>query len=326
MENDTTRTETCEIADEDVAVERTAEYRDSGAIVTLCVESRDSESAAFALLDEFPDGLPVADAAFRPGATPDGSRIGPDGVSIEGSVEPDEERTVVYAVKFFEPAPEADLGEPELVEEGARADRPGVGMEAVARGGAVSVTASQSDEESAPSQSDVEAVPPQSDVESTSSRAEDGGGTIGATLGLFDGDRRSSRPSRATDGGVSSPARADSSASEGATDTELVSTDWTDSGSNGRSPSLGRRKQEGSSIRAPEPVDADDGLVAALVAELRDGSVTEEERAVLRRELGAGRAPRDDARIERLERRLETLESFQEEFASVFDGFDDDSA
>lgn len=324
MEDDTTRTETDEIAGEDVVIERTVEYNDRGAIVTLNIESKGTDPTTFTLVDEFSDDLPVANAAFRPGTDPDGSRIGPNGVSFEEVIEPDEERTVVYALKFFEPTPDAELDALEIIEDEPRREESQVGTRIVPRRGTMPIapsSSSHSDAESSPPRSDVESVPSPSDEGSPSSRSGDDEGTIGATLGLFAGDKRSSRRSWTTDGGVSGREPITSSEAEETTDpgSLTVTADPTIERNRRRYTSAGRGELNGSATDVSTPADAGDGVVSTLVTELREGSVEAEELAALRRELGVERTLSDDARIGHLQSRMGELAAYTDALRTVID-------
>ncbi|MDX1745202.1 MAG: hypothetical protein R3324_04630, partial [Halobacteriales archaeon] len=409
MEDDTTRTETDEIAGEDVVIERTVEYKERGAIVTLNIRSRGTAPTTFTLVDEFSDEIPVADAAFHPGSAPDGSRIGPSGISFEEVIEPDEVRTVVYALKFFEPAPDAELGALEILEDEPSREESPVGSRVVARGGTMTTASStppsddeepsssdsdvesavssaeasasspspeesvasssaeessavssdegsaasssaegsasspsaegsassSSDAESAPSHADVASAPSQSDVESgpspsdegsSSSWSADDGETIGATLGLFSGDRQSRR-NWVSDGGIRRPSRAASSPIA-TTDSEIVTVDAgpTTDGLNGRGDSQSsetgsneRGASNGSVPDAPEPVGAGSGVVSALVTELQDGSVDEGKLVALRQELGLIRSTGDEVRIDHLESRMSEFAAYTDALRAVID-------
>ena len=95
----TTRTERSEHVDGGVVVERTVEYVERGAIVTLTVGSRVPARTGFALVEEFPSALPVSDAGFQAGTEPAGGYVSGSGARVEETVAPGEERTVVYALQ-----------------------------------------------------------------------------------------------------------------------------------------------------------------------------------------------------------------------------------
>lgn len=145
-------------------------------------------------------------------------------------------------------------------------------------------------------------------------------GAIGATLGLFDGDRESSRGDRMTDGGPGAPRpTVDSGFEPGgvpAAGRAPGGSDERPDGSDGT---------EASDTDGPGVADAtrdagspDEGAVAALVAELRAGSASEDDLAALRRTLGAPTAG-DDVRIEHLQARVGELAAYAEEFRAVID-------
>lgn len=142
------------------------------------------------------------------------------------------------------------------------------------------------------------------DEDTTRAEAEEAGrGAIGATLGLFDGDRGPSRGDRMTDGGPGAPRPTVGSGFEP-----------------GGVPAAGR--VTGGSDERP---DGSDGTEAVDRLEDRiDG---------LRADLDAVEAELSDIRaerernaeaIERLDRRLEAVETLPEEFATVFEDLESD--
>ena len=146
---------------------------------------------------------------------------------------------------------------------------------------------------------------PVEEVESTGVTPEDDGRAIGATLGLFEGDRGSRRRS-STAGGSNRGNR------------------LTDGGSGVSGPSA-------SVADVPWLVDADvgigdgegdvgssGGVVAALAAELRTGSASDDDLAALRQALGV-RTASDDVRIEHLQARVGEFAAYAEELRTVID-------
>jgi archaellum component FlaC len=327
MDEDTTRTETCEIADGDVVVERTVAYGEQGAIVTLDAESGGPERTRFTLVDEFPDGLPVSDVGFRPGYEPPAGDADADGVAVEGVLGPGEGLTAVYALEFSDPVAEADLGEPELL-----AGEGGVGTDPgrLPRGGAATspqptapseagATVPESGTGAALPSAEGDAAGPDGRTDPTEADETDRG-SIGATLGLFDGDRGPSRGGRMTDGGPDAARPAVGSGVEPGRDPAANratggSQKWPDASSG-----TGESDADGPGVADAETRDAgpDEGTVAALVAELRAGSTSEEDLAALRRMLGAPTAS-DDVRIEHLQARVGEFAAYAEEFRAVID-------
>ena len=306
MNDDAVRTERGTFADGDVAVERTVEYVERGVVVTLTAESDGSEPTAFALVETFPSGLPVSDAGFRPGTEPAGGRVDAEGARVEATVAPAEERTVVYALQFFEPAPEADLGEPELVVEDAH---PAVGETesvrarggtAAPRGAAAGLPAGPDDREPVTTDGGGTAT---TDVE----EPECPGGSEGATT-----DRGAVENAEQVEEAVETAERVRAAAgpAEGASDAGAAPAT---AGSERADPDDGDGNVDGGVDRT------DGGVVPALLAELRDGSVSDRERAALRRELGAGHAGAEDVRIEHLESRMSEFAAYADALRSVID-------
>jgi hypothetical protein len=362
MNDDAVRTERGTFADGDVTVERTVEYVERGVVVTLTAESDGSEPTAFALVETFPSGLPVSDAGFRPGTEPAGGRVDAEGARVEATVAPAEERTVVYALQFFEPAPEADLGEPELVVEDAH---PAVGeAESVrARGGTAAAPATASG-----------TARPEGDAGERPAIAAGRDGPEADPLGVETGrDPSPGDRSPAGPPGDGAPRGAAAGLPPGSDDREPVTTDGggtattdveepecpggsegatTDRGAvenaeqveeavetaervraaagpaEGASDAGAAPATAGSERAVPDDGDwdvdggvdrADGGVVPALLAELRDGSVSDRERAALRRELGAGHAGAGDVRIEHLESRMSEFAAYADALRSVID-------
>jgi hypothetical protein len=361
MEDDTTRTETCEMTDEGVLVERTVEYLERGVTVTLRAESRDGDPASFRLVEEFPEELPVSDAGFQPGTEPAGGRIDADGVLIEGTVEPDEECTVVYALQLFEPAPEATLGRPELTVPEARAAVRGT-TDVLARGGGSSATAASVPAPGTAGESMETVVEPL-----VGGGSADGGGPGsfgGAGSGAGDENRdgaversgdppviRGPRvPGIVASGSGSAPADRSPGATEDGGVVELTDADVADAGDapEGAPDGTPTGDEEGepvdeatSTVVAVESVEEPTGegtddettdgvgesggsgeaasVTAGLLAELRDGAVSDEELAGLRRELGVGHATGDDVRIAHLESRMSEFAAYADALRTVID-------
>lgn len=357
MESDTTRTETCELTDEDVLVERTVEYFERGVTVTLTAESREDEPASFRLVEEFPDELPVSDAGFQPGTEPAGGRIDADGVLVEGTVESDRECTVVYALQLFEPAPEAALERPELTVHEGRSAAEGT-PSVLARGGASGATAAS-----------VPASGTTDEPEEAVVRPLVGGGTADSGgPGPFDGagtwmrDGADERPDDSSIAGeprvpsvVASdvePATAgESGTADDGGEVELTDADVADAetapevGPDGATPEDRDHEDEpadgtADAVVAVESAEesvqgADDestdgvgtaqdtgepaSVTAGLLAELRDGAVSDEELAGLRRELGVGHATGDDVRIAHLESRMSEFAAYADALRTVID-------
>jgi archaellum component FlaC len=311
----TSRTERSEHIDGGVVVERTVEYVERGAIVTLTAGSRSTERTGFSLVEEFPSELPVSDAGFQAGTEPVGGYVSGSGARIEETVAPDEERRVVYALQFYESAPDVDLGEPDLTAGGARSTV-GETSSVRARGGSGSTAA-------------------------TSPDADVGGGRRLPTA-RADGGREAVPGNDAPEAGGEPRAAADGSGA-----TEVVDADGAPDG-DGAVPTVDRVDASEAADRVEEAVETverigptadavvtpDDGVtdgeqderdepgegvVAELVAELRDGAVSDRERAALRRELGVGHAGPEDVRIEHLESRMSEFAAYAEALREVID-------
>ncbi len=322
-DGNTNRTERSEHVDGGVVVERTVEYVERGAIVTLTAGSRAPERTGFALVEEFPPELPVSDAGFQAGTEPAGGYVSGSGARIEETVAPDEELTVVYALQFYEPAADADLGEPELT---TGRDRSTVGQTSSvrARGGSGSTAAASPDVgtdgwrwlPAARADGGREAVGSGGPGDTTAS-GNDVSGSVDGQRATADGSGRVEVVDAATDGDGAVPTVDRVDATEAADRVEeAVET-------------AERIGPTADAVVAPDDGAADgesgerdgseESVVAELVAELRDGAVSDRERAALRRELGAGHAGPEDVRIEHLESRMSEFAAYAEALREVID-------
>lgn len=317
MNGSAVRSETRVFTDGDVVLERTVEFVERGVVISLTVESTGSEPTGFELVEEFPPELPVADAGFQPGTEPAGGRVDAGGARIEDTVGPDEELTVVYALQLFEPAPAPDLGDPELAVEG---DRPAVGETGSVRARGGSATCSARSVVTADDGPRVPTLPAaESPADSGDRRtATDGGGPTGVVDadGTLDG---------ASDDGAraASADRADAVETADRVDEAVETAEWVRATTGTPGASTDDGWADGASADAATGHEgrggADGGVVSELVAELRDGSVSDRERAALRRELGVGRADSDDVRIEHLESRMGEFAAYAEALRAVID-------
>lgn len=351
MNDGGTRTGTCVVRSDDVVVERTVAQLDRGVIVTVEAESTGTGPTAFTLTDEFPEGLPVSDAGFQPGTEPPGGGVDSDRATVEAVVTPEQGYTGIYALQFYETVPEVDLGEPELVEADPRTEEPSGDPSVVARDGSTAVTSrapAEGETTPGPDPAEAEAKPtmserepeseaephgddpeprsetsgrepapesPESEPESDPEPPADGGKRIGATLGLFSGDRGGRRGgghrSRRTAGAASSDGGAvdgvqRTARSGGRDGADTTTSNWSATGTI-------------DSAGGGTGTDATEGVAAALVEELREGSVNDDEIDALRRELGTEPTASDDVRIEHLQARVGEFEAYAEDLRAVID-------